>query len=149
MQIMGNFITLTDYDATIHREILDALLRKDAPTYDPQIVEICEDRAVAEMRSYLNKSYDCDRIFAATGTERHPLILMFAIDITVYHIFCQHNPYKMAKICRDRYDRAIEWLKGIMKGDVTIDGAPMIDDDEKAENSPWQILADTVRPTFR
>ena len=28
------------------------------------------------------------------------------------YIFCQHNPYKLAKIRQDRYDRAIEWLKG-------------------------------------
>ncbi len=146
---MANFISTTDYDATIHREILDSLLRKDAPTYDPQIIEICEDRAVSEMRSYLNKNYDCDKIFSQTDADRHPLILMFAIDITVYHIFCQHNPYKMAKIRQDRYDRAVEWLKGVMKGDITIDGAPLIEEPELGDNSPWQILAEDVRPTFR
>ncbi|MBQ0075092.1 MAG: DUF1320 domain-containing protein [Prevotella sp.] len=146
---MANFISTTDYDATIHREILDSLLRKDAPTYDPQIIEICEDRAVSEMRSYLNKNYDCDKIFSQTDADRHPLILMFAIDITVYHIFCQHNPYKMAKIRQDRYDRAVEWLKGVMKGDITIDGAPLIEEPELGDNSPWQIQAEDVRPTFR
>lgn len=145
---MNNFICISDYDATIHREILDSLLRKDSASYDPQIIEICEDRAVSEMRSYLNKTYDCKAIFSATGDDRHALILMFAIDITVYHIFCQHNPYKMSKIRQDRYDRAVEWLKGVMKGDVTIDGAPRLPVEEQAGNSPWQILADEVRPTF-
>ena len=53
---MDNFISLSDYDASIHRDILDALLRKDTTAYDPQIIEVCEDRAVAEMRSYLNKA---------------------------------------------------------------------------------------------
>ena len=101
------------------------------------------------MRSYLNKAYDCDAIFSATGTARHALILMFAIDITVYHIFCQHNPYKIAKIRQDRYDRAIEWLKGIMKGDITIDGAPLLPAEELGDHSPWQIQADDIRPTFR
>ena len=146
---MANFIDTTDYDATIHREILDSLLRKDSASYDPQIIEICEDRAVAEMRSYLNKTYDCDAVFSATGNDRHALILMFAIDISVYHIFCQHNPYKMAKIRQDRYDRAVEWLKGIMKGDITIDGAPLLPDEEVGGNSPWQIQADDVRPIMR
>ena len=47
---MGNFICIDDYDATIHREILDALLRRESVMYDPQIVEICEDRAVARWR---------------------------------------------------------------------------------------------------
>lgn len=146
---MANFIDTTDYDATIHREILDSLLRKESASYDPQIIEICEDRAVAEMRSYLNKTYDCDAVFSATGNDRHALILMFAIDISVYHIFCQHNPYKMAKVRQDRYDRAVEWLKGVMKGDITIDGAPLLPDEEVGGNSPWQIQADDVRPIMR
>lgn len=145
---MDNFIATTDYDASIHKEILDALLRSSSADYDPQIVEICEDRAVAEMRSYLSKTYDCDAIFSATGSDRHPLILMFAIDIAIYHIFCQHNPYKMSKVRQDRYDRAVEWLKGVMDGDVTIDGAPLLDDGTQADNSRWQIQADDVRPVM-
>ena len=145
---MDNFIDIGDYDASIHREILDALLRSGSADYDPQIVEICEDRAVAEMRSYMNKAYDCDAIFSARGTDRHPLVLMFALDIAIYHIFCQHNPYKMSKIRQDRYDRAVEWLKGVMDGDVTIDGAPLLPEDELADKSRWQITADDVRPTM-
>lgn len=146
---MSQFINTTDYDASIHKEILDSLLRADLTTYDPQIVEICEDRAISEMRSYLNKGYDCDAIFTATGSDRHPLILMFAIDITIFHIFCQHNPYKISKIRQDRYDRAIEWLKGVAKGDITIDGAPTLPEDTLASNSPWQVQSDDVRPVFR
>lgn len=100
------------------------------------------------MKGYLNKTYDCEKIFSAEGEKRNALILMFAIDITVYHIFCQHNPYKLAKIRQDRYDRAIEWLKAVMNGDITIDGAPKLPDDEVANNSRWQIMADDVRPTL-
>ena len=145
---MQNFISLEDYDASIHREILDSLLRQGTSDYDPQIIEICEDRAVSEMKSYLNKKYDCQAIFSQTGEERHPLILMFALDITIYHIFCQHNPYKMSKIREDRYERAIEWLKGVMKGDITIEGAPLLPSDELSDNSNWQIKSEEVRPVF-
>lgn len=145
---MSNFIDITDYDASIHKEILDSLLRQGTADYDPQIIEICEDRAIAEMRSYLNKKYDCNRIFDARGTDRHALILMFALDIAIFHIFCQHNPYKMSKIRQDRYDRAAEWLKGVMRGDVTIDGAPLLPADELEDKSCWQIKADEVRPVL-
>lgn len=145
---MQNFISLEDYDASIHREILDSLLRQGTSDYDPQIIEICEDRAVSEMKSYLNKKYDCQAIFSQTGEERHPLILMFALDITIYHIFCQHNPYKMSKIREDRYERAIEWLKGVMKGDITIEGAPLLPSDELSDNSNWQIKSEEIRPVF-
>ena len=145
---MQNFISLEDYDASIHREILDSLLRQGTSDYDPQIIEICEDRAISEMKSYLNKKYDCQAIFSQTGADRHPLILMFALDITIYHIFCQHNPYKMSKIREDRYERAIEWLKGVMKGVITIEGAPLLPSDELSDNSNWQIKSEEVRPVF-
>ena len=143
---MTNFITINDYDATIHREILDALLRTDSDTYDPQIIEVCEDRAVAEMRSHMADTYDCDAIFSATADQRHPLVLMFAIDIAVYHIFCIHNPYKISKVRENRYNRAIDWLKGIKSGDIAVDGAPRLPESEQADNSPWQIQAEDIRP---
>lgn len=145
---MNNFITLDDYDASIHREILDALLRHDSDIEDSAIVEICEDRAIAEMRCYLDKYYDCDAIFSATGDDRHPLILMMAIDIAVYHIFCQHNPYKMSEIRKDRYNRALEWLKAVAKADITIDGAPKLPEEELQHNSPWQIGSEFLRPSM-
>ena len=84
---MSKFITQEDYDASIHREILDALTRSDNA-----IVEICEDRAIAEMRGYLNARYDVDEIFSAEGEARNQLILMLAIDITVYHLFNIPSP---------------------------------------------------------
>lgn len=143
---MAAFINIEDYDASIHREILDSLLRADSENYDPQIIEICEDRAIAEMTSYLNKTYDVNAIFSATGSDRNALILMFALDITIYHIFCQHNPYKISQIRQDRYERAIEWLKGVMKGDITIADAPRLPEEEEKANSAWQIAAEEIRP---
>lgn len=103
---MSKFIELSDYDASIHREILDALTRED-----DAVVEICEDRAVAEMRCYLSRRYDCDKIFTATGDKRNQLVLMMAIDIAVYHIFCIHNPRNLSPLRKERHERAVEWLK--------------------------------------
>lgn len=143
---MNNFITLEDYDASIHRDILDSLLRTPADC-DPEVIEICEDRAVSEMRSYLSRFYDCDAIFGMTGTDRHPLILMMAVDIAVYHIFCIHNPYKMSQIRKDRYERAVEWLRAVARGDVVIDGAPRLPEDEMSARSPWQIESNVLRET--
>lgn len=143
---MSTFIQLSDYDSTIHRDILDSLLRGNAE--DGQtIIEDCEMTAIAEMKSYLDKSYDVEKIFGAEGSDRHPLVLSMAKDIAVYHIFCIHNPYKMSQIRKDRYDRAVEWLKGVAKGELTIHGAPRLPEDEAAKNSPWQIENNTFRET--
>ena len=144
---MSQFITLDDYDASIHREILDALLRHDSELSDSAIIEICEDRAIEEMRSYLDKFYDSEAIFNARGADRNQLVLMMALDIAIYHIFCQHNPYKMSKIREDRYNRAVEWLKAVAAGKITIADAPRLPEEELAHNSPWQIHSEELRPT--
>lgn len=151
---MSNFISIQDYDASIHREILDSLLRSKGaggqpnPSYNPQIIETCENRSIAEMRSALSSRYDCDAIFSASGDGRHELILMYALDIAIYHIFCQHNPYKMADIRKDRYDEAKRWLTDVRDGKERIEGAPLLPDANAEGKAPWQISADTLRPTM-
>jgi phage gp36-like protein len=135
---MSKFIKPEDYDASIHAEILDRLTRSDE-----SIVEICEDRAIAEMRSYLSERYDVDAIFSAEGDDRHPLVLMMAIDITVYHLFSIHNPQKISQVRVDRYERAVEWLKQVAKRQISVDGAPALDNQK--QQSPWLMQSNPKR----
>ncbi len=137
---MSQFIDLKDYDASIHREILDALTRDD-----DSLVEICEDRAIAEMRGYLSRRYDCNKVFKATGDNRNQLILMMAIDIAVYHIFCIHNPRNVSQIRKDRYDRAKEWLIGVAAEEISIDGAPLLPADERKAKANFLIKSNRKR----
>ncbi|KAA6313450.1 hypothetical protein EZS27_035780 [termite gut metagenome] len=137
---MSQFIEQADYDASVHREILDALTREDET-----IVEICEDRAIAEMRGYLSRRYDCNRIFSATGTDRNQLILMMAIDIAVYHIFCIHNPQKFSQMRKDRYDRAKEWLQQVADEDISIEGAPLLPAEERQAKATFLIKSNRKR----
>ena len=137
---MSQFVKLSDYDASIHREILDALTRDD-----DTVVEICEDRAIAEMRCYLAKRYDCNRIFSAVGDGRHPLILMMVLDIAVYHIFCLHNPQKLSQIRKDRYERAVEWMKAVAHEDISIEGAPLLPEEERSSGTSFHICSNPKR----
>ena len=137
---MSQFVELTDYDASIHREILDALVREDI-----SIVEICEDRAIAEMRCYLSKRYDCDRIFSATGTDRNQLILMMIVDIAVYHIFCIHNPQKLSQVRKSRYERAVEWMRQVANEKISIADAPLLPEEDRTENSTFLVKSNPKR----
>lgn len=137
---MSQFINLQDYDASIHREILDSLTREDE-----SIVEICEDRAIEEMRSYMSGRYDCDAVFGATGTDRSQLVLMMAIDIAIYHIFSIHNPQKLSQIRRDRYERAVEWLKQISHGDISVDGLPLAPEEEQVSHQDTRMFSNPKR----
>lgn len=139
---MSRFLTEQDYDASVHREILEAVTREDAA-----LIKICEDRAVKDMRNYLHLHYDCDRIFAAQGDDRDPMLVMFCVDITVYHLFSMHNPRNMSKIREDRYNRAIEWLKAVGRGNLSAEGLP--ERAEKDENVPYLITGERVRSTRR
>jgi phage gp36-like protein len=139
---MSQFIELTDYDASIHREILDALTREDNA-----IVEICEDRAIAEMRGYLSRRYDVDAIFSATGSNRNQLILMMAIDMAVYHIFCIHNPQKISQTRKDRYDRAKEWLKQVADEEIGVDNAPLLPREERRNKDAFLTRSNPKRAT--
>ena len=137
---MSQFIDIKDYDASVHREILDALVRDDET-----LVEICEDRAIAEMRGYLSKRYDCNAIFSASGEERNQLILMMVIDIAVYHIFCIHNPQKLSQVRKDRYERAVEWMKAVANEEVSIDGAPLLPEEDRARKSALMFKSNPKR----
>lgn len=137
---MSQFIDIKDYDASLHREILDALVRDDET-----LVEICEDRAIAEMRGYLSKRYDCDAIFSTTGKKRNQLILMMVIDIAVYHIFCIHNPQKLSQVRKDRYERAVEWMKAVASEEVSIDGAPLLPEEERAKKAELMFKSNPKR----
>lgn len=135
---MSQFIEMSDYPASIHMEILDALVRQD-----DTLIEVCEDQAIAEMRGYLSGRYDCDKIFSATGDQRNQLVLMYAKDITLYHVFCIHNPQKISKIRIDRYERAIEWLKGVSKYQISVEGLPLIENSET--DSPFRMKSNPKR----
>ena len=53
---MMQYIEPNDYDASVHREIIDAITREDN-----SILDICEDRAIEEMKSYMARGQDLCR----------------------------------------------------------------------------------------
>ena len=124
---MTHFIDPNDYDATTHREIIDALTRGD-----DAILDICEDRAIEEMKSYLSGRYDVEALFNARDSERHPLVLMMCLDISTYHVYSLGDPRKLSNSNKkERYERAVEWLKGVQKGNVSINGAPLLEEEAR------------------
>lgn len=137
---MSNFIDIEDYNASIHREILDSLVRDDEA-----LIEICEDRAIAEMECYLSRRYDTKMLFQARGVDRNQLVLMMALDITVYHIFSIHNPMKISQIRKDRYTRAKEWLEAVAGEQISISNAPLSSKDERQNSSQFMIHSNPKR----
>lgn len=120
---------------------------------DDTIVLQALDTAEMEARSYLtlnNKKemndgrmkYDVDKIFNATGTERNPLIVSVTLSIAKWWIVDLCNAEIIYSQAKERYDRAIGWLKDLSKGNANLNTLPLID--EKAPDAgdsedtwPW------------
>lgn len=118
------FLIFEDYKTLIKDDVLQAVMDNDKT-----IVLEVEQMAQAEMESYLNQRYDVAHIFNKTGTARQPLILMYMIDIVLYHIHARINPKFIPDIRKDRYDIAISWLNKVARGDINPD-LPKIENPE-------------------
>lgn len=79
--------------------------------------------------------YDVDKIFSATGVERNPLILNLVVTVAVWHLMVLSNPDIIHEIIKDRYDRAIDWLKKLNKGEISLGNLPLLKNNEEDQES--------------
>ena len=87
---------------------------------DETIVTAAVDAAVSEAKGYLS-AFDRDAIFGALAENRNALLLTFVKDIASWHLLNLCNAGSDMKLRQDRYDRAVEWLKAVQKGNVSPD----------------------------
>ena len=87
---------------------------------DDTIVTAAVDAAVSEAKGYLS-AFDREAIFGAVAETRNALLLTFVKDIASWHLLNLCNAGSDMKLRQDRYDRAIEWLKAVQKGNVSPD----------------------------
>jgi phage gp36-like protein len=114
------FASKSDFPASVHADILDALTKGNDVVIEDNI-----DRAVSEMRAYLNSRYKpttIEAIFNAEGTNRNKFLLRLCISMSLYYIYLAHNPRKLTQHMADEFERSIETLKGIQSGKITPDG---------------------------
>lgn len=110
------FIELDDFKVVIGQNALNVVAQADAANLENAYAE-----AIEEISGYLRPKYDCTAIFSAEGTERNRQVLMYACDITLYHL-ASSLPGKMGmEIRKERYERAVEWLRQVQSGIVIPD----------------------------
>lgn len=107
------FIDDEDYKVVIGEAALKTLSQSSSEN-----VANAEIEAIEEISSYLRPVYDTEAIFSATGKARNRLIVMYTVDIVLYHLTAS-LPQKMGiEIRKERYERAINWLEGVQAGKV-------------------------------
>lgn len=116
------FLTAEELKTHLYAENVNVISRED-----DTILTAAIDAATAEAKGYL-AAYDREQIFVQTGNSRNALLLVFVKDIAVWHFINLCNAGTEIELRRHRYDRAIDWLKSVQKGDVSPDLPAMQDD---------------------
>lgn len=117
------FLTDSDYD-TLIKDVNLAQVTGGVAAIRTQSELVAQQ----EIESYLNQRFSVAQVFNKTGNGRSAIIVMYMLDIALYHMHSRVTPRNIPQIRIDRYDSAIAWLKMASKGSITPD-LPRITDD--------------------
>ena len=125
------FVTDDDYNVVVGDDALKVISRASVENRANAELE-----AIEEISGYLRPVYDCATIFGSEGDSRNRLVVMYTVDIALYHMVAS-LPQKMGiEIRKERYERAIKWLEGVQSGKIVPD-LPVVDD---SDNSPTNTI---------
>ena len=130
------FLEIEDLKNSIYNYQIDQITEGD-DNIPLQAISSAEQ----EVRSYLaanNKRewsdgrlrYDLEAIFSASGTARNALLVSHTATIAKYYIVELCNADIIYEQARERYDRAVSWLKQLAKGEVNLDTLPTLPEDD-------------------
>lgn len=105
------FLTDDDYKQLMRLDIRTTIIDGDA-----SIQQTAETEARKMVESYLRIRYDIAAIFAATGTDRHPLIILQMVRIALALLLPRVSPRLMSEQRKQDYDAAIQWLTDAREG---------------------------------
>lgn len=98
---------------------------------DETILLSAIDTAISEAKGYLG-AYDRGRIFGARGEERSAILVSIVQDMATFHFLKLCNYGADLEFRTFLYQRAIDWLKQVQKGQVEPD-LPRLDEDGDGE----------------
>jgi phage gp36-like protein len=123
------FIDTTDFEATVHTEILNALTQNNDVVINDNVA-----RSIDEVKAYLNGRYDTANIFNKEGDARNKYILRICLTICVYYIYLTHNPRKLTQVVVDEFNRALHTLEKIQAGKINPEGLPVPVEPDQTSN---------------
>ncbi|GHV31593.1 hypothetical protein FACS1894177_06520 [Bacteroidia bacterium] len=109
------FVTIEEIKTHLYGESISAISGSD-----DTILIAAIDAAISEARGYL-ADFDRNAVFSAEGNARNALLLVFVKDIAVWHYINLCNAGTELELRLNRYERAVAWLKGVQKGDISPD----------------------------
>nr|DAV24507.1 MAG TPA: head to tail adaptor [Caudoviricetes sp.] len=118
---------------------------------DDAIVLQALDTAEQEVKSYFYTNdkkeyldgrprYDVEAIFAKRGEERNALVVSLCLSVAKWYIVDLCNADIIYDHAKERYDRAIEYLKRLAKGEVNISSLPIMPRTEESQQQTTPFL---------
>lgn len=129
------FLIDTDYEVQIRNWVKQIITQ-----YKTDVLHQAELAAQAEMESYLRQRYDVAQIFSATEGNRNALIILYMVDIALYHLHSNISSDNVPEIRVIRYNSAKDWLKSVSKGDISPDLPEKTDEGGQAEGTGNQVI---------
>lgn len=112
---MANFLTLEDY-----RSVCDDY-EFDVISGNSEARAAAEVAAMEQVASYLRHRYDIARQFAASGSDRNPMLVQCCVNISLW-LMVHRLPQNMGHERREcLYNDAIKWLRDIQAGKASPD----------------------------
>lgn len=121
------FISKAEFTSHMYEENLNAISRDD----DTKISSALS-AAIEEATGYMSR-FDHQALFAATGDERDPILMMYVKDIAKWHFINICNASVDLELAGDRYKKAIAWFDKVQSGKV-VPRWPVAVDETSASN---------------
>jgi phage gp36-like protein len=110
------FLTDNDFKVVIGDNALKVISQTS-----PENLTLAINEAIEEISGYLRPAFNTDAVFAAQGSDRNNLIVMYTVDIAIYHLIASQPQKFGADVRKERYERAIKWLEGVQAGKIVPD----------------------------
>ncbi len=124
------YISLEELKTHLRDETLQAISGEDET-----LLTMAVTGAESEAKGYLHK-FDIAALWGKTAEQRDPLLCIWIKDIAVWHYINIANPGVDFAVRERRYMAAINWLKGVQKGDIVPPDYPL---PETADTSEFSI----------
>jgi phage gp36-like protein len=142
------FIEKIDLGTVLYEYQLDQITEGN----DDLVAQACS-AAIEEAKSYLTPNiddkkwldgrllYDVQTIFAATGNDRHSLVVQHCCTIAKWYVAELCNADFIYEKARERYDRAIKWFDNVARGTINVSSLPQLVRDETTagEKQPFEF----------
>lgn len=123
---MSAFITSADYHTSIHPDLLTRVTGNN-----PALLDTAEHTAIELMRGYLSARYNVVDIFAATGSDRNPIIVKYAVDLAIKFLYDRLPPDQIPDQRVYNYEAALTWLRRVQQQEINPPDLPRVESGEK------------------